>query len=123
MRSHESCEMYLESILILKEKNAAVHAIDVANFLQYSKPSVSRAMGILQSKGYITVDKRGNIDFTVEGRRYAESVYEKHHVLTSFLLSLGVGPAVAESDACRIEHVISQETFAKIRELVKEGKE
>ena len=117
MKKLESGEMYLESIFVLKNSIEKVHATDVANFLQYSKPSVSRALGILRDSNLIVVGKDGAIDFTDEGLQYANSVYEKHKVLTRFLCKMGVSESVAEKDACRMEHVISEETFLKIKQI------
>lgn len=117
MKKLESGEMYLESIFVLKNSIEEVHATDVANFLQYSKPSVSRALGILRDSNLIVVGKDGAIDFTDEGLQYANSIYEKHKVLTRFLCKMGVSESVAEKDACRMEHVISEETFLKIKQI------
>ncbi|HIT77780.1 MAG TPA: metal-dependent transcriptional regulator [Candidatus Limihabitans stercoravium] len=117
MKKLESGEMYLESIFVLKNSIKKVHATDVANFLQYSKPSVSRALGILRDSNLIVVGKDGAIDFTDEGLQYANSIYEKHKVLTRFLCKMGVSESVAEKDACRMEHVISEETFLKIKQI------
>lgn len=117
MKKLESGEMYLESIFVLKNTIEKVHATDIANFLQYSKPSVSRALGLLKDSNLIVVEKDGTIDFTDEGLQYANSIYEKHKVLTRFLCKIGVSESVAEKDACRIEHVISEETFLKIKQI------
>lgn len=117
MKKLESGEMYLESIFVLKNTIEKVHATDIANFLQYSKPSVSRALGLLKDSNLIVVEKDGAIDFTDEGLQYANSIYEKHKVLTRFLCKIGVSESVAEKDACRIEHVISEETFLKIKQI------
>lgn len=113
---HESGEDYLETILILHNKTGYVRSIDIATELGYSKPSVSRAMGILKTNGYITVEPSGQILLTEEGRKKAESVYNRHLVITEFLESLGVSKENAELDACKIEHIISEETFSKIKE-------
>ena len=117
MKKLESGEMYLESIFVLKNSIEKVHATDVANFLQYSKPRVARALGILRDSNLIVVGKDGAIDFTDEGLQYANSIYEKHKVLTRFLCKMGVSESVAEKDACRMEHVISEETFLKIKQI------
>ncbi len=117
MKLQESGENYLETILILKQKLGYVRAIDVATELNFSKPSVSRAIGILKNDGYIVVEANGNICLTEEGMKKASSVYDRHVTLTRYLSEvLGVDPQVAESDACRIEHIISEETFSKIKE-------
>ncbi len=118
MKIQESGEMYLESILVIQKEKADVHAIDVAARLGYSKPSVSRALGILTEKNFLTVDSDGVIRFTSEGREYAEHVYERHRVLTDFLVNLGVDKTSAEQDACRIEHVISVPTYEVIKDKV-----
>lgn len=111
----ESGEMYLEDILVLK-KRGDVRSIDVANFAGYSRPSVSRAINLLKRDGYITVDAHGYIDLTKNGRALAEKIYERHNVMTDFFQMIGVSSDAAEQDACRIEHVISDETFDKIKE-------
>ena len=112
----ESGEMYLEDILVLKKKNGVVRAIDVANYMGFSRPSVSRALGILKNNGFVTVDKAGDISLTEEGLRIAEKIYERHTVLTGFFERLGISHETAVSDACKIEHDISDETFEKIKE-------
>ena len=114
--------MYLETLLVLKNRKGAVRAVDIANERNYSKPSVSRALGILNADGMITVDGSGYIEFTDKGRAYVESLYERHTVLTELLTLLGVAADVAEEDACRIEHVISDETFAAIKAHLAERK-
>ncbi len=120
MKIQESGENYLETILILEKKNGSVRSIDIANELEFSKPSVSRAMGILRSAGYITMDKTNQIFLTEAGRNKAESVYERHCLLSRFLSEiLGVSPENAAADACRIEHIISEETFNKTKEFLK----
>lgn len=111
----ESGEMYLESILILIKKKGTVRSIDVAEHLQYSKPSVSRAMGILKYNDYIVVDKDGIITLTESGRAIAEKIYERHTVLTAFLIAIGVDEEVASEDACKIEHIISEESFEAMK--------
>ncbi len=119
MKIQESGEDYLETILLLKNKNGYVRSIDVANELGYTKPSISRAMGILKEAGYITVGGKGHIAFTEEGRKKANEVYERHRLITEFLVErLGVSEETAGKDACRIEHVISQETFDSIKNSV-----
>ncbi len=115
MRIQESGEMYLEAILLLKKESPQVRAIDVANHTGYSKPSVSRALSILKKGGYITVDDDGFIDFTELGETHAKTIYERHRVLTKIFTEIGIDPAVAEDDACKIEHVISDETFQALK--------
>lgn len=117
MRIQESGEMYLETILILKGKIANVRAIDVAAEMNFSKPSVSRALGILKDNGYITVDKNGYITLTESGRSTAEKIYERHTVLTQLFLHLGVPAEIAQDDACKIEHDLSDVTFAAIKKF------
>ena len=118
MALQESGEMYLESIyMLLKEKND-VHAVDVSEYLGYSKPSVSRAMGILKNGGYIIVDEDGHIQLTNEGRRVAEVMYERHTLLTNFLMSIGVDEKTAAEDACKIEHVISERSFEAMKKHI-----
>ncbi len=116
MSLQESGEMYLETILILERKNNYVRSIDIARELNYSKPSVSRAIGLLKKEEYITVDNKGYISFTDKGRQIASSIYDRHNTLSSFFESLGVSHDIAINDACRIEHVISEETMKKIKE-------
>lgn len=111
MHLQESGEMYLETILILSKKSNFVRAIDVGEYMGYSKPSVSRAVGLLKAGGYIQVDENGAITLLPPGQEVAERIYERHRVLTEFFIRIGVDPDVAEADACRIEHVISEETF------------
>ncbi|MGN1084870.1 MAG: metal-dependent transcriptional regulator [Lachnospiraceae bacterium] len=111
----ESGEMYLETIYILLQQGKKVRGIDVGEYMGYSKPSVSRAVGILKRGGYVENDADGFLVLTEEGRRVAEKTYERHRVLTKLFVSLGVSEAVASEDACRIEHIISDETFAALR--------
>ena len=116
MKIQESGENYLETILLLEKKNGFVRSVDIANELEFSKPSVSRAMSILKAAGLITMDKTNQIFLTEEGRKKAESVYERHCLLSRFLEEiLGVSAENADADACRIEHVVSQESFEKIK--------
>ena len=119
MAMHESGENYLETILMLQNKNGFVRSIDIANELEYTKPSISRAMGILRKNGYITMDDGGQILLTELGRKKAEEIYERHLLITKFLMeTLGIERQLADKDACRIEHVISQETFERIKAKV-----
>ena len=115
----ESGEMYLETILILSREKDAVRAIDVGQKMGYSKPSVSRALGRLKTDGYLLVDGCGYLRLTEKGSAIAEKIYERHHVLSELLTRIGVSPETATEDACRIEHVISDESFAAIKRHVK----
>lgn len=115
MSVHESGEMYLEAILVLTKKNGYVRSIDVSEYLGYSKPSVSRAMGILRSGEYIHVDKDGAITLTDSGREIAEKIYERHTVMSKLLMRMGVSEETATADACRLEHAISDESFEAIK--------
>ena len=116
MTVRESGEMYLEAILVLAKKSGYVRSIDVSEYLGYSKPSVSRAMGILREGGYILVEKDGAITLTDSGKKLAETIYERHTVLSELLIRLGVDEKTATDDACRIEHVISDESFHAIKQ-------
>jgi len=120
MNIYESAENYLETILMLKNKLGAVRSIDIANELGFSKPSVSVAMKKLRESGHINVDSDGCISLTENGLTIAKSVYERHTHISSWLIALGVDEKTAAEDACRIEHVISQQTFEKIREHINE---
>ena len=115
MALHESGQMYLEAIYVLLQKNEKVRAIDIGAYLGYTKPSVSRAVGILKRDGYISVDSDGFITLNQPGRREAEQLYERHTVLAQMLIALGVDEATATADACRIEHVISDSSFAAVK--------
>ncbi len=123
MKLLESGEMYLETILILKNRYGYVRSIDIANELKYSKPSVSRAVSILKENGYITNDPHGMILLTDKGMEIASSIYDRHKTLTSYLISLGVSEETAQTDACRMEHVISNETLQKIKEHMLDSNE
>jgi len=123
LKIHESAENYLETILMLSRQNSYVRSIDIANELNFSKPSVSVAMKNLRQNGYIEVDASGHITLTAAGREIAETIYERHTILTSWLTYLGVDPEIASEDACRIEHVLSPETFAAIKKHVEEQNE
>ena len=116
MHLQESGEMYLETIYILSQKNSAVRSIDVGEYMGFSKPSVSRAVGILKEGGYLTAGKDGYLALTEKGRDIAAKIYERHTVLADFLVRLGVDEETAAADACRIEHVISDKSFQAIRE-------
>ena len=115
MHLQESGEMYLETILVLTRRSPHVRAIDVGEYMGYSKPSVSRAMGLLKNGGYIKVDENGYITLLEPGREVAEMIYERHTLLTKFLVHLGVSPDTAAEDACKMEHVISNESFQAIK--------
>ncbi len=118
MSLYESGENYLETILILKEKFGYVRSIDIARELNVSKPSVSRAVSVLKNDGYISFDQNGMIVLTDEGIKVASKIYERHNIITKHLISLGVSEEVASTDACKIEHVLSDETFEKIKNIV-----
>ena len=121
MRIQESAENYLETILILKKRSGHVRSIDIANELSYSKPSVSVAMKNLRMNGYIEMDPDGSITLLDKGREIAEKIYERHTLLSQFLVNLGVDPEVAAEDACKIEHDISVESFEKIVAYAKQA--
>jgi len=117
MALHESGENYLETILVLKERNGRVRSIDVATELDYSKPSVSRAIGILKKEGLISVDKSGWIELTKAGMLRAAAVFDRHIIISDYLSDvLGVDKETAQEDACRIEHVLSEKTFSTMKE-------
>ena len=121
---HEYGEDYIETIYLHKKKKGVVRSIDVANELGFSRPSVSRAVGLLKEDGLITMEADGELKLTEEGLKTAKKVYEKHTNLTKFLmLTAGVNEEIAEADACRIEHIISPETFRGIKKFIKEHKE
>ncbi len=115
MHLQESGEMYLETILILSQKSNAVRSVDVGEYMGYSKPSVSRAIGLLKNGGYVVSDKDGYLFLTDEGMKVAQKIYERHTMLTEFLTRLGVSKDVATEDACKIEHDISDESFQAIK--------
>ncbi|SDA23640.1 iron (metal) dependent repressor, DtxR family [Ruminococcus sp. YE71] len=119
---YESGEDYLETILILQKKHGEVRSIDIAREMELSKPSVSRAVGILREGGFISVDGGGYITLTDAGREVAETIYERHVFFTDWLSSLGVSPEVAADDACKLEHDISAESFTKIKEFFEKNK-
>ena len=123
MHIQESGEMYLETIHILSQKKGAVRSIDVCEYMGYSKPSVSRAMGILKGAGYIEVDAHGHITLTDDGLALAEKMYRRHTLLTNFLIKLGVDPDIAAEDACKIEHHISEASFDAIKKFVDSNEE
>ena len=119
MQLQESGEMYLETILVLSKRIGNVRSLDVANEMNYSKPSVSRAMGILKSEEYIVIDDDGFITLTSSGAKIAKKIYERHVVISDLLVSIGVDRKTADLDACRIEHVISDKTFKAIKKKIK----
>lgn len=119
MSVNESAENYLETILILSRQLPVVRSVDIANELNFKKPSVSVAMKNLREKGHITVDKSGFITLTPSGREIAEMIYERHEMISSWLIRIGVSKETALEDACKIEHVISKESFEAIREFIK----
>ena len=120
MSLQESGEMYLETILVLSHKKSAVRSIDICEHMGYSKPSVSRAVGLLKNGGYIVIDGDGHITLTEQGREVAQKIYDRHRILTEFLEKIGVDPAVAAEDACRMEHAISDETYRAIKKHISE---
>ena len=118
-KSEESVEDYLETILVLSKQLPVVRSIDIANELEYSKPSVSVAMKNLRGKGYITVSSEGYIVLTEEGRKLASDTYERHTLISQWLVELGVSPETASADACRIEHDLSQESFDALKRHIR----
>lgn len=118
MKYHESEEMYLETILLLRKKKACVYSIDIANELEYSRPSVSRAVGLLQKSGYITMAQSGEISLTESGFQKAMDIYERHRVITEVLVKIGADEKEAEENACRIEHVISEELLNTLKNFL-----
>lgn len=122
MKIHESAENYLETILVLQKRNGYVRSIDIATELNFSKPSISNAMKQLSTKGYIQMDESRLITLTEKGRKVAEQIYERHQLISEFLEMLGVDSQTAAEDACKIEHVLSKETFEKFKEHVNEMK-
>ena len=119
MKIHESAENYLETILVLKRSLGKVRSIDIARALNFSKPSISRAVGLLRDNGYVSIDQNGLLGLTEAGLQIAETIYERHTVLTAFLTALGVDHEIAAEDACRIEHVISKESFDALKNHIK----
>ena len=120
MALHESAEMYLETIYELSQQQTSVRSIDVAEAMGYSKPSVSRAVGLLKQGGYLLMDKDGSLTLTDTGFALAEKIYERHEILTGLLVRLGVSPETAAEDACKMEHVISDETFNAMKRHMNE---
>lgn len=122
MELHESGEMYLETILILKNKFGYVRSIDIANEMGVSKPSVSRAVALLKDNGYISFDPNGMILLTDTGKAVAEKIYDRHTVLTKYFIAIGVSEDAASKDACKIEHIISDETFNILKKRLNDMK-
>ena len=116
MTIQESAEMYLETILILLKKSEVIRSIDIVNYTGYTKPSISRAVNLLKKNGYLHIDEKGYITLTFSGEKIARDIYERHCILTDVLVTLGINEQTAKQDACKIEHVISDETFNKIKE-------
>ena len=121
MRNHESEEMYLETIWLLRARKPSVRSVDIVEELGYAKSSVSRAVNLLIDKGYITMDAGGDLSLTELGQKTASGVYERHRVITKLLRSLGADEELAESNACRMEHVISDEMFALIKDFIEKN--
>lgn len=118
MALHESAEMYLETIYVLTQRKTNVRSIDIAEHMNYSKPSVSRAVGLLKQGGYIAVDADGFITLTAEGSTVAHKIFERHTVISQLLIRLGISEKTAAEDACKIEHVISDETFHAVKKYL-----
>lgn len=118
----ESGEMYLESILVLSRTNTHIRAIDICEYMGYSKPSVSRALGLLKEGGYVISDKNGYLSLTEAGKEVAEKIYDRHTEISAFLELIGVSAEIAAEDACKIEHVISDESLEAIKHHVKQYK-
>ena len=118
MGIHESGEMYLETIHVLLRKNGAVRSVDISEHMGYSKPSISRAVGLLKKGGYILVDKDGYITLTENGQQVAEKIYERHTILSRLLIALEVDEETAAEDACRLEHAISDRSFEAIKRYI-----
>ncbi len=118
MNLQESGEMYLESILVLTEKKGLVRSIDVCDYMEFSKPSVSRAIHLLEKGGYLTVDEKGYLFLTESGREVAVKIYDRHKLLTAFLKRIGVEDPIATDDACKMEHDISDETFEALKKFM-----
>ena len=122
MHIQESGEMYLETIHVLSKKLPCVRSVDVGEYMGYSKPSVSRAIGLLKNGGYVKVDDNGHLHLTDEGLKVANKIYDRHNLLKGLLLKVGVAEDIAAEDACRIEHVISDETYLALKKYFEEIK-
>lgn len=123
MKIQESAEMYLETVLVLSQQKKKVHSIDVANYLNYSKPSVSRAVKNLKENGYLIMQEDDSLILTEKGLEIAERIYERHQMLSDFFILIGVDKDIAIQDACKIEHDLSIETFSAIKKHIQEYKE
>lgn len=121
MKLHASGEDYLEAILILQKKSGTVRSVDLARHMGYSKASISHAVGALREGGFLVVDEDGFLHLTIPGREVAEKIYERHRFFMEWLMAIGVDEETAEVDACRIEHVISEESFRKLKEAYERG--
>lgn len=119
MQLQESAEMYLETIYILSKEKNVVRSIDVAEYMNYSKPSVSRAVGLLKNGGYLTMEEDGSLTLTEMGKDMANKIFERHTILSKLLVHIGVSEEVATKEACKIEHVISDDTLLKIKNFLK----
>lgn len=115
MKIYKSAEDYLEAILMIQNEKGTVHSIDIAEELQFSKASVSIAMKKLRENGYISMDKSGLIKLLAPGKKIAERIYDRHQTLTNFFIQLGVDPEIAQDDACKVEHDLSEQTYEKIK--------
>lgn len=120
MNLQESGEMYLETIYVLTKENPAVRSIDICEHMGFSKPSVSRAVGLLKNGGYINVSREGFITLTEFGGEVAEKIYSRHKIITACLIKIGISPETASADACKIEHVISDETFNALKRITED---
>lgn len=121
MRLQESGEMYLETILILSQRMEHVRSLDVAEYMGFSKPSISRAVGLLKNAGYVLMDQTGYLTLTDPGRAIAEKIYERHNTLSQFLMGIGVDEKTAQEDACKVEHYISDITFERIKAFAEQN--
>lgn len=118
MKIHESAENYLEAILMIQLEKGSVRSIDVAHQLSFSKPSVSRAVSLLRENGYLVMDRDGLLELTPTGREIAETIYERHILISNWLISLGIPAEIASRDACKMEHDVSPVTFQKLKEYI-----
>ena len=123
MSLHESAEMYLETIYVLSQQSSTVRSVDVAEHMGYSKPSVSRAVGLLKQGGYLVTDKEGFLALTEQGLQVAQTIFERHTLLSNVLIALGVSEATAMEDACKMEHVLSEETFEALKRHAQQVKQ
>ena len=123
MKLYASGEDYLEAVLVLQRKQGMVRSVDLARHMGFSKPSISHAVGVLKNGGFLTVDDDGFLHLTVKGREIAEKIYERHLFFMEQLIAAGVDPKTAEADACRIEHIISDESFDRLKEAAAQEQE